>query len=476
MAGINKSTMDMLINFGLIGGVAVGGWFAYNNNFFGIRDMIGGLSQIKGQTGMPLPAPPVQQTPMTIGQPFSPTGSVPNLSGFETGYSPGGGPIPGGAPGIDYTSAMYDSPFGTPSIDPRTGIDYSLYYPPTGVGTLPGSNPTPYPNPCLPGYYRASDLKCYPIPTQFPGNGCGTGMYLANDGRCYPYPNGPGGGLGPGGAGGGYAPTPCPLGEYRASDGRCYALPTPPPESCPTGAYRASDGKCYPINPNIPPGDCPAGYTKGSDGVCRASTACPAGYNMQNGVCVQQVTQCPTGYSLINGVCVQNPATGCPTGYILHNGMCIPTGPGPAPGPSCPPGYVLQGNVCVPIQSGPGSPSLNIHIGSRTLIKELPPGVSPGQFSESILKRDPYKVDVTMWMAVMRNPYLAGGGIPQYAVIINAVDASEMNDAITRVGFRPLTPGDLMTYMPASGGFMAQAMLATTPRSRRRFNNTSNYR
>ena len=77
---------------------------------------------------------------------------------------------------------------------------------------------------------------------------------------------------------GGYAPTPCPQGEYRASDGRCYTLPTPPPEQCPTSAYRASDGKCYPLTPGQPVGDCPGGYLIGTDGVCRPSTACPAGY------------------------------------------------------------------------------------------------------------------------------------------------------------------------------------------------------
>ena len=272
----NKAGMDLLTNIAIFGGLGLGAWFGYTNNFLGIRTMIeqtmGGNVNIANMTGgMGYPPPPVMQTPTTGGAPFSPTGSVPNPSGFETGYGPGGGPIPGGAPGINYQNAMYDSPFGTPSIDPATGIDYSLYYPPTGVGTLPGTNPTPYPNPCLPGYYRASDLKCYPIPTQFPGNGCGSGMYLANDGRCYVYPGGAGGGAGGGTGSGGYAPTPCPAGEYRASDGRCYALPTPPPESCPIGSYRASDGKCYSITPGQPVGDCPAGYTKGTDGICRAS-------------------------------------------------------------------------------------------------------------------------------------------------------------------------------------------------------------
>jgi len=434
MAG--KGTMDLLINLGLVGGLALGGWYAYNNNLLGIRSLLegglGNLSNIIPQTGAGLPAPPIQQTPTTIGTPFSPTGSIPNPSGFETGYSPGGGPIPGGAPGIDYTGAIYDSPFGTPSIDPRTGIDYSLYYPPTGTGTLPGTNPTPYPNPCLPGYYRASDLKCYPIPTQFPGNGCGTGMYLANDGRCYPYPNGAaGGGYGPGGGGGGYAPTPCPLGEYRASDGRCYALPTPPPETCPTGAYRASDGKCYAITPGGTVGDCPAGYSKGSDGVCRASTACPAGYTLQNGVCVQSTTNCPAGYTNQGGICVNNNTTNvCPAGYYMVNGVCVPA-------PS-------------------GSP-LNLPLGPASLIKILPPGVSPGAFNPRILERDPYKVDVVMWEALGLRPELSGG-IPQYAVFITVTDDSEKRDAMSRAGFVPLTPDMLMRYVkvpnpPFTSGF-----------------------
>lgn len=459
MAGINKSTMDLLINAGLIGGLAVGGWYAYNNNLFGLRSMLeGGLGNLgMGGGGLAgLPAPPIQQTPTTIGMPFSPTGSIPNLSGFETGYSPGGGPIPGGAPGIDYTSAMYDSPFGTPSIDPRTGIDYSLYYPPTGAGTLPGSNPTPYPNPCMPGYYRASDLKCYPIPTQFPGNGCGTGMYLANDGRCYPYPGGAAGGSLGGTAGGGYAPTPCPLGEYRASDGRCYALPTPPPETCPTGAYRASDGKCYAMTPGGTVGDCPAGYSMGSDGVCRASTACPAGYTLNGGVCVQQTTNCPAGYTMVNGIC--------------QIGTTPPTTTNP-----CPAGYALVNGVCAPL---PNSSPLAIPIRKYSLIKPLPPGVSPGMFSESILKRDPYKVDIKFWAAVMLRPELSGG-IPQFAVIIEADDSSEMKDAMSRAGFIPLSPDHLMRYVNASGGFYAGAGAysagSSMGKKMRRLNNRRRY-
>ena len=338
----------------------------------------------------------------------------------------GGGPIPGGAPGINYQNAMYDSPFGTPSIDPATGIDYSLYYPPTGAGTLPGSNPTPYPNPCTPGYYRASDLKCYPIPTQFPGNGCGTGMYLANDSRCYPYPGGPGGGGGLGGTGG-YAPTPCPQGEYRASDGRCYALPTPPPEQCPNGAYRASDGKCYPITPGQPVGDCPGGYLKGTDGVCRPSTACPAGYEYSNGVCIHSTITCPAGYTANNGICVMNQTT-CPAGTVLQNGVCVPA---------------------------PTGTPMSIPIRRRSLIKPLPPGVNPSAFTVSILRRDPYDVDTTFWAAVMLRPELSGG-IPQYAVVIEAEDDSEMRDAMSRAGFIPLTPDHLMRYIPATGGFYVE--------------------
>lgn len=414
MAGLNKSTMDLLLNIGIIGGLAIGGWYVYNNNLFGVRNMIdsikGGVTgAVQGVTGA-LPPPPAQQTP-SLTQ-LQQTGSIPNLSGFETGYSPGAGPIPGGAPGIDYSSAIYESPFGTPSIDPRTGIDYSLYYPPTGVGTLPGTNPTPYPNPCLPGYYRASDLKCYPIPTQFPGSGCGEGMYLANDGRCYAYPGGIGGGGGYGGSGGGYAPVPCPAGEYRASDGRCYALPTPPPETCPTGAYRASDGRCYPLTPGGTVGDCPAGFSMGSDGVCRASTQCPAGYTLVNGVCTltgsqnQQIT-CPAGYYPVNGVCTPIP-TGSP--------LAIPLGP-------------------------------------LMLIKPLPPGVSPEMFCKKCLYRDEMgHIDTDFWAAVMLRPELTGG-VPAYAVIIKAEDSGDYRDAMSRQGFIPLTADHLMKYIPATGGY-----------------------
>lgn len=430
---------ELLLNVGIFGGAAIGLYYIYNNNMFGIRSMIEqGLAgatapqPIQQQNLGLLPPAPIQQTPTTIGQPFSPTGSIPNPM-FETGYSPGGGPIPGGAPGIDYTSAIYDSPFGTPSIDPRTGIDYSLYYPPTGVGTLPGTNPSPYPNPCLPGYYRASDLKCYPIPTQFPGNGCGTGMYLANDGRCYPYPGGAaGGGYGPGGgAGGGYAPAPCPLGEYRASDGKCYALPTPPPEACPTGAYRASDGKCYPITPGQTVGDCPAGYQMGSDGVCRASTVCPAGSTMQNGVCVGNNTVCPTGYTMVNGVCQLTGSTTTP-----------------------PPGTTI--------------PPLNIPLGPYMLIKILPPGVSPAQFCKECLHRSSMgHIDSDFWAAVISRP----GIVPtHFAVIIKAEDREDLEDAIEKQNFMPLTPAHLTMYMPATSGFYGTTSSSFYSSTGRRYN------
>jgi hypothetical protein len=452
----NQAMFDLLTNVVIFGAVIGGAYYGYTNNFLGVRAMVEkGFQPVSMQqdmigAGMMPPPPMVSQYPTTGGAPFSPTGSIPNLSGFESGFSPGGGPIPGGAPGISYQNAMYDSPFGTPSIDPRTGIDYSLYYPPTGAGTLPGTNPTPYPNPCMPGYYRASDLKCYPIPTQFPGNGCGTGMYLANDSRCYPYPTGAaGGGYGPGGGGGGYAPTPCPLGEYRASDGKCYALPTPPPETCPTGAYRASDGKCYAITPGGTVGDCPTGYAKGSDGVCRASTICPAGYSMTNGVCVaNQIT--------------------CPAGYTNQNGVCVGTG---GQGPTCPAGYVMSGGVCIPAPTG--SP-LNIPLGPLMLIKPLPPGVSPSQFCKSCIHREEMgEVDSDFWAAVMLRPQFSGG-VPQYAVIIKAEDSEDYRDGMSKLGFVPLTPDHLMRYQPATGGFYgSSSYYAENPRAKkmRKLNN-----
>ena len=436
----------LAINGGILLALAGGAYFAYTNNLFGIRNLIGGGFDMMGGMipGMPqtLPYPSPYQQPIgtpagypslqSQGYPTAPLpGQLPNPIGFEQGFTPGGtGPIPGGAPGINYQGAIYDSPFGTPAIDPITGIDYSLYYPPTGVGTLPGTNPAPYPNPCLPGHYRASDQKCYPIPTQFPGNGCGTGMYLANDGRCYPYPTGAGG------VGAGNMPVPCPLGEYRASDGKCYALPTPPPESCPTGSYRASDGKCYPITPGQPVGDCPTGYTKGSDGVCRATTACPTGHNLVNGVCVPTANPCPTGYNLVNGVCTPS-ATTCPTGYHLVNGVCV------ADAAPCPAGTILVNGVCVPPPSGSG---LNIPIRQYSLIKILAPGQTASTWSASRLSRDPYRVEVDYWAAVMLRPELSGG-IPQYAVIIEAEDGSEYRDAMSRAGFQPLTPDILFRYV-----------------------------
>ena len=262
----------------------------------------------------------------------------------------------------------------------------------------------------------------------------------------------------------------------RASDGRCYALPTPPPESCPTGAYRASDGKCYPITPGQPVGDCPAGYTKGSDGICRASTACPAGYTLTNGVCVANTVTCPSGYTNQSGICVQNQIT-CPAGYTYSNGNCVlntvtcPTGytnqggvcvQNPA---ACPAGYIMQNGVCIP---APNNSPLNIPLTQYSLIKLLPPGVSPSQWSANILSRDPYKVDIHNWYAVQLRPQYSGGSI-QYAVIIRAQDSSEYRDAMTRAGFQPLTSDDLMRYMATSGSYAAGVAHANR-NNMRRFN------
>ena len=95
---------------------------------------------------------------------------------------------------------------------------------------------------------------------------------------------------------------------------------------------------------------------------------------------------------------------------------------------------------------------MSIPIRRRSLIKPLPPGVTPSAFTASILRRDPYDVDVSFWSAVMLRPDLSGG-ITQYAVIIEAEDDSEMRDAMSRAGFIPLTPDHLMRYIPATGSF-----------------------
>lgn len=470
-----KTMQDLAINGGILAALGLGAYFAYTNNMFGIRDLIGGLGAGIMPPGGIMPGAPgggiIPGTPagyptnMSMGYPTTPLpGQLPNPTGFEQGFTPGGtGPIPGGAPGIDYNSAIYDSPFGTPAIDPITGIDYSLYYPPTGVGSLPGTNPAPYPNPCLPGYYRASDNKCYPVPTEFPGQGCGVGMYLASDGRCFPYPGGTGGGAGGGGGvGAGNYPVPCPIGQYRAGDGKCYPLPSPPPEACPNGAYRASDGKCYPLIPGIPAADCPTGYTMGSDGVCRATTACPTGHTLTNGVCMPSHNPCPTGYSLVNGVC-QPAITTCPTGHHLLNGVCVPdsqicpTGYVMVNGvcvqstTTCPAGYVLVNGVCTPSTGG----VTNIPITSLTLIKELPFGHYPSSYSSTYIKNT-QGVDHTGWAQVMLRPELSAG-LPRYAVVIKANNTTEYGQAMSRMGFVPLTADILAKYVPILGSFASFA-------------------
>jgi hypothetical protein len=286
----------------LLGGLGIAGYFAYSNNMFGIKKLIKGgpaelAQQVQNAAGAVIP---------------------PQINPFAQQQGGPGGP--GGPTPMD-------------QMQPQQGFDEYDFYnneqvftPYTqGVGTVPGTNPSPYPQACLPGYYRASDQKCYPIPTQFPGNGCPTGEYLANDGKCYPYPNG-----GLGGAGGAGAMVPCPLGEYRASDGKCYSLPTAAPQTCPLGWYMASDNKCYRLDPNsTDPPSCPAGYVLGADNVCRGSTACPTGQQLENGVCKPIPNPCPTGYVLIGNMCQPSP-TACPTGYHLVNGVCTP---GPQPGP-----------------------------------------------------------------------------------------------------------------------------------------------
>ena len=86
----NKAGADLLTNVLIFGGLGLGAWYGYTNNILGIRQAIesmGGNLNIANLTGgMGFPPPPVMQTPTTGGMPFSPTGTVPNLSGFETGY------------------------------------------------------------------------------------------------------------------------------------------------------------------------------------------------------------------------------------------------------------------------------------------------------------------------------------------------------------------------------------------------------
>lgn len=280
----------------VLGGLGIAGYFAYSQNMFGLKNIFkGGPAAVAGN---------LQQAASSV--------IPPQINPFTQ----------------QQQGMQQQPPIGDFYDDEYGGGSSQIFTPYTqGVGTVPGTNPSPYPQSCLPGYYRASDQKCYPIPTQFPGNGCEGGQYLANDGKCYPYPNG---GLGEGGGGASTEPVPCPLGEYRASDGKCYSLPTAAPQVCPTGWYMASDNRCYRLDPNsTTPPACPTGYILGTDNICRGSTACPTGQHLVNGVCVANENPCPTGYNLVGNVCQPSPTT-CPTGYHLVNGICTP---GPTPGP-----------------------------------------------------------------------------------------------------------------------------------------------
>ena len=374
----------LIVPAAVVGGLAIAGYFAYSQNLFGIKN----LFAPKPPPPAPIAAPPVPPYPTPAINPF-PGANQPSM---------GGGP----QMGLDYFDE-YDFYNNEEIYTPYT----------VGTGTVPGTNPTPYPQSCLPGYYRASDQKCYPIPTQFPGNGCETGMYLANDGKCYPYP---GGGLGEQGGGPSNQMVPCPLGEYRASDGKCYSLPTAAPQVCPIpGWYMASDNKCYRLNPSdTSPSTCPTGYVKGADNICRASAACPTGQILQNGVCIPQPNSCPTGYTLVGNVCTPS-ATTCPTGFQLVNGVCTQT-----PNP-CPVGFAMINGVCTAAPV-PTTPILTLPIRQYSLIKILPPGQTPSAWTKSRFgKRPLWKVEVDLWAAVMLRPEFSGG-IPQFAVIIEADD------------------------------------------------------
>ena len=60
------------------------------------------------------------------------------------------------------------------------------------------------------------------------------------------------------------------------------------------------------------------------------------------------------------------------------------------------------------------------------------------------------------WAAVMLRPELSGG-IPQYAVIIEAEDSGDYRDAMSRQGFIPLSPDILSRYIAPPGSFASFA-------------------
>ena len=67
-------------------------------------------------------------------------------------------------------------------------------------------------------------------------------------------------------------------------------------------------------------------------------------------------------------------------------------------------------------------------------------------------------IDIKFWAAVMLRPeFSGGGGIPQFAVIIEAEDSGDYRDAMSRQGFVPLNPTHLLRYMPAPGSFFGGA-------------------
>lgn len=231
---LSKNTTQLLI----VGGIGVGLYLAWDNNFLGFRDLIDDLAYGAEET--------ISSTPSS-----SPSRPLTNPL-EELNYYKGGGSLPqqthtGYPPNLNYpyppvgypqTAAPLTLPAahyriaGTPNIRQIPGTT-TILAPPTAYMPNPtlwwekGGIVTPNTRITLPseinyGPYRFESpifsRSRYPV--------YGTNID-------YPFLVGP------------IGPAPCPIGEYRASDGRCYRLPSRPPEPCSRGFYRASDGRCY---------------------------------------------------------------------------------------------------------------------------------------------------------------------------------------------------------------------------------------
>lgn len=214
----NKNLNTLLV----LGGIGVGLYLAWTNNFLGIQDLVNSVSSGIQEIATPLESEEEQLIKMGI----SPQQTHKTQYPMTYPYPPAGYPQTAAAttlPAAHYQIA------GTPNLMiPSAGGMPNPYLWTTKGGIM---NPTfPFNQP----YY---EYRYGPYWLQSPQFSREMSYYVPGTNIDYPFLIGP------------TAPSPCPIGQYRAGDGRCYPYPTPPPEICLTGYYRASDGRCYPLLP-----------------------------------------------------------------------------------------------------------------------------------------------------------------------------------------------------------------------------------